>query len=218
MDFHDLKRLVALGEGQHIEFKRRMPRPERIAREAIAMANAHGGKLLLGVGDDGEIVGVRDSEEEAFALKEALREHCEPPLSFSIEPVPVTPKREVLVVDVPESPRKPHYLVLPGDGDSRSAYVRVADQSVEASREHVRVMKTSQEPRDVRFQFGDKERALMRYLDRHERITVQQFATLADIPLKVASQTLVLLTRASILRLHPGEKEDYFTLAYDVAD
>jgi predicted HTH transcriptional regulator len=220
MEAHDLRRLVALGEGQHIEFKRRMPRPERLAREAIALANAQGGRVLLGVGDDGEIVGVRDAAEEEFALRRAMEEHCDPPVNYLIESVPVTAKREVLVVDVPESPLKPHFLVIPDNGvpGSRTAFVRVGHQSIEASREAVRLMKKRGDRSDVRFEFGEKERALMRYLDRHERITVEQFATLADIPVRLASHTLVLLSRANLLRLHPGEREDYFTLAYDVAD
>ena len=56
LDLRDLQRLVALGEGLTIEFKRRVPRPARIAKEVIALANAQGGKLLLGVDDDGTIV------------------------------------------------------------------------------------------------------------------------------------------------------------------
>ena len=36
MTSDDVKRLAAMGEGQHLEFKNRVPRPERIAREVIA--------------------------------------------------------------------------------------------------------------------------------------------------------------------------------------
>jgi hypothetical protein len=56
----------------------------------------------------------------------------------------------------------------------------------------------------------------MRYLETYGQITVKQFASLAHIPPRKASHTLVLLTRANILRLHVGEKEDYFTLAYNL--
>ncbi len=216
MELHDLKRYVSFGEGTYIEFKRRVPAPERIAKEVIALANARGGKVFVGVDDDGTIRGVRDVEEERFALRQALDAHTDPPVPFEIEAVPVTPKREVLVVDIPESREKPHYLVgvENGNGKARTAYVRVADQSIEASREAVRLMKHERDPHDVRFEFGDKERVLMRYLDRHEQITVETFARLVDIPKRRASQTLVLLAKANLLRLHPDEKADYFTLAY----
>jgi predicted HTH transcriptional regulator len=97
MDLRDLKRYVSLGEGMHTEFKRRMPRPERIAKEAIAFANAAGGRIFLGVDDDGTIMGVRDAVEEEFALVQALTAHVAPAFLVRIERVPVTPKREVLV-------------------------------------------------------------------------------------------------------------------------
>src|SRR5690606_28111382 len=143
---------------------------ERIAREIIALANARGGKLLLGVDDDGTIVGLRDAEEERFVLRQALDTHCDPIVEVGLELVAVTAKREVLVVDVPESREKPHFLVgtTNGSAGTRVAYVRVGEQSVEASREAVRLMKFEREPHDVHFEFGEKERALMRYLDRHE--------------------------------------------------
>ena len=67
MTLEEIKRLVARGEGRHLEFKRRVPEPERVAKEVVAFANSGGGRLLLGVDDDGTIVGVRDSEEEEFS-------------------------------------------------------------------------------------------------------------------------------------------------------
>jgi predicted HTH transcriptional regulator len=219
MDLQDVKRYVSLGEGLHVEFKRRMPRPERIAKEVVALANAQGGHLFLGVDDDGTIVGLRDVLEEEFALLEALSAHVDPAVEVRLARVPVTPRREVLVVDVPASPDKPHYVIGNGaasEGDG-VAYVRVGASSVEASREAVRLMKHERAPRDVRFEFGEKERKLMTYLDRHERITVDGFAQLAGIPRRSASQTLVLLAKANVLRLHWEQGDDYFTLAYNAA-
>jgi len=211
MTLHELSRLASLGEGRSLEFKHKVPRPERIAKEIIAFANTHGGQLLLGVDDNGAILGVRDANEEEFALDEALKMHCEPPVAIRIEKIAVTNNREVLVVQVPESEAKPHYLILE---NSRCAYVRVDDMSVEASREKVRLMKSEHTHANVKFEFGDKELMLMRYLEQYGRITVTQFAKMAHLPRRRASQTLVLLARARIVILHSTGNEDYFTLAY----
>ena len=213
MTLRELTQLVTLGEGRHLEFKRRVPAPSRISKEAIAFANTGGGRLLLGVDDDGSLVGVRDAEEEEFALRQALHQHTDPPVEFSTERVPVTKKRDVIVVLVPPSPQRPHYL-HGHDNGTRTAYVRVEDMSVEASREAVRLMRIGGEERDVVFEFGEKEQALMRYLDTYGRITVEQFASLVGIAPRRASQTLVLLTRANVLRFHADARDDYFTLAY----
>ena len=216
MTLDELKRLVALGEGYHLEFKRRVPKPERIAKEIIAFANSNGGILLLGVSDDGTISGLRDVVEEQFDFERSLREFADPVPAFRLERVPVSHRREVLVVHVPESHSKPHYLPGRGNSPKGTAYVRVKDMSVEASREVIRLMRAPDDS-DVRFEYGDKEHALMQYLDQYEKITVDQFASLVDVPRRVASRTLVLLTRASILQIHPTERADYFSLAYDTA-
>jgi predicted HTH transcriptional regulator len=223
MTLDDLKRLVSLGEGLQIEFKHRVPRPDRIAREVIALANTRGGKVLVGVDDTGTLVGVKDPEEELYALREALDAHCEPPVRLAIEGVRVSRRREVLVVDVPESSQKPHFLVEEGGGDGapadpagevrRTAYLRYGSHSIEASREAVRLMRAERNASDVRFTFGDAEQLLMRYLERHERVTVRQYARLAALKERDASHALVLLTRARVLRHHADPAEDYFTAA-----
>ncbi|MFN3596499.1 MAG: helix-turn-helix domain-containing protein [Rubricoccaceae bacterium] len=216
MTADDLKRLVALGEGTHLEFKHRMPRAERLAREVIALANTAGGRVLLGVDDDGTLVGLKDADEELFVLEEALRTRIEPPVEVRIESVRVSRRREVLVVDVPASAARPHFLVWPpenGRTPPRAAFLRVADQSVEASREAVRLMRAEASGEPVQFTFGDAERRLLEYLDRHERITSAAYARLADLPPWRASKTLVLLTRAGVLRFHASAGEDYFTAA-----
>lgn len=217
MNVDDLKRLVSLGEGSHLEFKYRVPRPEKIAREVIALANSKGGKVLVGVGDDGSLVGLKDAEEELFSLQRALEGYCEPQIAVSIEGVRVSRRREVLVIDVPRSASKPHYLVRDAQNGSevngKKAYVRVGADSIEASREAVKLMKAERNPRDTTFTFGDDEQRLMRYLERYERVTVREYARLAGVPEKRASHTLVLMARANVLKLHPDPQEDYFTVA-----
>lgn len=214
MTQRELAQLVSLGESSHLEFKRRVPRPQRIAKEIIALANTSGGRLLLGVNDDGRIVGVRDAEEEEFALRRALKRYCEPLVEVRSERVPVENGRDVIIVHVEESVNKPHFLVSVDPDGARTAYVRVGDKSVEASREALNLMRTRNDRQDVTFQFGEKEQMLMRYLDSYGQITVEQFASLVDVSSHSASDTLILLTRANVLQLHTDDKQDYFTLAY----
>ena len=217
MTIDELTQLVALGEGLTIEFKNKVPNGERIAKEVIALANTRGGRLLVGVDDSGEIKGVRDSDEEEYALNEALSTLCRPAVSYSIERVPISKKRNVLLVKIPESKTKPHELIDPEKpGDRGTVYIRIDEMSMEASKEHVRLMRTQKRREDVVFEFGDKEQVLMRYLENYGQITVAQFARLANIPRRRASHTLVLLTKANVLQLHTDPKNDYFTLAYGV--
>jgi len=211
MHLNDVVRLAAMGEGLCIEFKKKVPTAERLSKEAIALANTEGGYILVGVEDNGQVTGVRDALEEEYVARGALDAHCDPLLHYTTERVRVTPKREVLVINIPKSDRRPHFL-RDEQGQRGVAYVRVDASSIEASREAVRLLRLREQEERVTFQFGHKEQLLMRYLDQYGRITVTQFAEMAGIPTRNASQTLVLLTRANVLRLHYDTRADFFTL------
>lgn len=214
MTLDHLRRLVARGEGQTIEFKRRVPSPDRLAKEVIAFANTSGGQLLLGVADDGQILGVKDSEEEEFSLRNALATFCRPAIEWASSRIPVTNKRDVIMVTIPSSRTKPHFLVDESDGMSGPAYVRIDDKSVEATPESVRLMKAEQSSNGVHFEFGDRELMLLKYLEQFGSVTVEEFAKLAHIEAPTASDVMVTLTRAGVLTQHREPRGDYYTLHY----
>lgn len=206
-----LKELVKKGEGEHLEFKLKSNHPEKIVREVVAFANSGGGKLLVGVGDDKAIKGVKDADEDEFTLTRAIDKYIYPKISFKKERVAVSPDRDVLVLTIPRSVDKPHYVV--DDTGNRQAYIRVEDKSIQASREMKEIMRRGRGERDISFQYGDKEEKLMKLLDEKESVTVDLFATFAGIPRKMASNTLVVMVLAKILEVHPHEMIDKFTMS-----
>jgi Predicted transcriptional regulator containing an HTH domain and an uncharacterized domain shared with the mammalian protein Schlafen len=216
MTARELEQLVDLGEGLSVEFKRRVPQPERIAKEIVALTNTHGGRIVLGVDDDGTIMGIDHASEEEFLLRQAVEAHCRPSVDYQTERIVVEPRCDVLVVTIPESSTKPHVVVSDPEEDREegAAYVRVEAKSVEASPETVQELREQKDRSGVTFEFGETESLLMRYLDDYGRISVSQLAQLADIPPERASQTLLRLTKADLLHLHPDEDGDYFTLNY----
>jgi len=214
MNLDGVKRIVARGEGQHIEFKRRVPSPERIARELIAFANTGGGTLLVGVDDDGTIVGVKDPEEEEYALRQAVRAHSRPLVKWRGYRVPLTRKRDVLVITVTASKTKPHFLAESPDGPSGPAFIRVDDKSLEASPETVALLRASQSHEGVFFELGEREMMLLRYLEQYGRVTADGWAQVADMNRTEAGDILVTMTRAGVLAQHQEDRGDYFTLHY----
>ena len=61
----ELLEIITNGENSGVEFKRDDLRPEQLAKEIVAMANFQGGRVILGVEDDGSISGLqRDNSEE----------------------------------------------------------------------------------------------------------------------------------------------------------
>jgi len=67
----------------------------------VAMANTAGGKILLGVRDDGTVKGFPDSNEQRARIQDIAR-NCDPPVKVLVQRV-----GEVMVVTVRESDAKP---------------------------------------------------------------------------------------------------------------
>lgn len=201
--------LAAKGEGQRIEFKKKATFPEKIVRELIAFANTSGGDLLIGVDDDGTVSGQRFIEEEVFVMEKAIKELIFPPLEYELFSLKLNEKKGVAVFKVGYSPKRPHYLK---EKDRKQAFIRVADRSVQASKEVWEILRRGKNPRDMVFTYGRKEEILMKALGESEKITLREFSKLANLPKFLASKTLVRLVLANVLQIHPQESEDYFTL------
>jgi hypothetical protein len=211
MELRLLKELVKKGEGEHVEFKLKSNHPEKIVREMVAFANTGGGKLFVGVGDDKTIKGLKDAEEDEYALTKAINKYIFPKINYKTEKIPISSDREVLLITIPRSVDKPHYVV--DESGARQAYIRVEDKSIQASREMKEIMRRGRGDRDIRFQYGEKEEKLMKLLDEKESVTVDLFAAFAGIPRKIASNTLVVMVLARILEVHPHEMIDKFTMS-----
>jgi predicted HTH transcriptional regulator len=173
-------------------------------REAVAFANTEGGTLLIGIDDDKTIRGLKFASEDEFALDQAFKKHCFPELIYNLEKITLESEREILVYTIPKS-NQMHRVIedLEEPESSGTAYVRVSDMSVKASREMREILKGRVRDRDVRFKYGDKENILMKYLEAHNHITVDEFCQMAKIPRRIASRTLVLLVLAKVLEIEP---------------
>ena len=209
MTLQDVKVLASKGEGLRIEFKKKATFPEKIVRELIAFANTSGGDLLIGVDDDGTVSGQRYIEEEIFVMEKAIKELIFPKLDYELYTLKLSEKKGVAVFKVPISTQRPHYLK---EKDRKQAYIRVADRSVQASKEVWEILRRGKTPKDMVFTYGRKEEILMKALAESERITLKEFSKLANLPRFLASKTLVRLVLANVLLIHPQESEDFFTL------
>lgn len=209
----ELDRLVSQGESKHIEFKRKLPQWPKLVREIVALANTEGGDLLIGVDDNGEIVGLKDPREIEEALEINLPLYMRPVPAYEISSVPLNRKRSVVRIAVPSSSAKPHLALEHPEDPRGNALIRLADSSVTASKEMYQLLKYEGRERNMRVEYGDKERLLMAYLEENSRITLAAFMKIAGINRQSASRTLVHLVKANVLRIEPGLEEDSFVQA-----
>lgn len=212
MTLRDLQDIVRPGESTHVEFKLRFPEPEKIIREAIAFANTKGGFILLGVDDDGSIRGIKDPEETEQEFVTAMETFGSPDLVYLIEEIILNRKKSVLLIRIPESKHKPHVIKNSKEFPKGMAFFRVGEHSIQASRELFHILRHSKKKEGTKFEFGKKEKLLMQHFEQNSFITRDEFCSIAGINPYVASRTLVILTRANLLRIEPGEKTDLFFL------
>jgi predicted HTH transcriptional regulator len=204
----NLKRQIFEGEGVSLDFKKTITSCEKIAKTMVSFANNVGGRLLIGVLDDGTIKGVKAEDEERYMITKAAHFFCRPALDPIFEEVYWDDKL-VLMVDIPESSDKPHYS-LAEDG-KWWVYIRVKDKSVLASKIVVDVLKQSASEEGVLIEYSSKEKALLEHLDKTERINIKQFCELLNIGRRRAQRILVNLVLTGVIRVHTTEKEEFYT-------
>ena len=208
---HDLKRIVSAGETDRVEFKIKVNHPEKIIREVVAFANAKGGILLIGVNDDGEIVGVKDPDEEMEVLNKYLRELVKPEIRFDTELIPVNKKRKVVLYKIRESRNKPHFVnPLPGSKNG-TAYFRFRDRTIQASPELLSVIrKRKRHKKGFLFEYGETEEQVIKNIHIREMMTIREMMEATGIEKKHLSKALVDLVLANVLEIEPRDGEDLY--------
>jgi len=201
------------GESSTLEFKRRISSYEKIAKEMTAFANTKGGYIIVGVDDDGTIVGVESDKGIIDQIEKASEFYVKPPLAPEIEIVSIYDK-DVIVCYIAESERKPHELVKEGVKVSAAqVYIRVGEQSLLASKEMKRLLSsTNPDAKPVRLIIGDKEKRLFAYMGKYGKATVKDFSKLVNISNRRSERLLVRLVKAGVLQIHIDTTHDYFTL------
>jgi ATP-dependent DNA helicase RecG len=103
MTKEELQGLISQGEGFHLEFKESISKG--LNKEIVAFANAKGGKVLVGVDDDGNLKNKSLDNGDRSKAQVAARE-CDPPIDIEI--ISIEGEPNVLVVEVKEGLNKPY--------------------------------------------------------------------------------------------------------------
>ena len=205
-----IESLIDQGEHEHQDFKYQITDARKIARSISAFANNSGGHLLIGVKDNGNIVGV-SSDEEIYMIEQAAQMYCQPEQQVHFKIYRVSGK-SVLKVDIDEAGDKP--VKAPDDNGQWRTYFRVADENVLASSTHVKVMQLKSEPvdDDVVINLTEKEEVLLDYLQDHGGITLSGYERLAHISFHAAQRTIVKLCEMGIVEIQYHNGQSLITL------
>ncbi|MFP3089550.1 putative DNA binding domain-containing protein [Treponema sp. TIM-1] len=128
----ELLEIIDNGENSGVEFKRDDLRPEQVAKEIVALANFQGGRLLLGVEDDGTISGISREDLETWIMDTVFNRYVHPLIIPFYEEIKIDEKRRVAVISFPQGTEKPYVLRNKG---REEIYIRLGSTSRLATRE-----------------------------------------------------------------------------------
>lgn len=202
---------IEQGEGTTIELKVMMPDVYKIARTISAFANTKGGKIIVGVTDDGEIVGVVDPAQVQSDFLAAATEICYPSIELTFDEYTEN-YLTVVVATIGESANKPHTVY--NHNGIEKVYIRTDAKTMPASKMVIKLLKEEflGELRPHRA-LTTKELGLVDYLHKRERITLKEFMQVMNLSKRRARRMLVDLVQEGILRVHDASKEDFYTLS-----
>lgn len=183
---HPIEALIEQGEHQQLDFKFEVSDSKKIARTLSAFANTDGGRLLIGVKDNGVVSGIR-SDEEYYMIEAASQMYTRPEVPFTATRWEMNGKT-VLEVYIAPSPDKPH--TAPDKDDKYKAYIRVADENILANDVLVLSWKKKHKPVGTLLKVSKPVEILFAWLDTHESINASQFCRIAHIKYPTARNIL----------------------------
>lgn len=210
--FSPLLSRIAQGEGLTLDFKQRIDSAAKIAKTLSAFANTAGGSLLIGVKDNGKIIGI-EPEEEYYMIDLAVRRYLMPSIPFEVE---VHSHEEKYVLEIKISSQTALRPILAVEDKVSQAYIRIGDQTRPASPLLYLLWKLEKKPLTLQYKYAEK--CLFAYLK--ENATIDEKTFLRILPPKLKKQARIVLaklTAAKILQITFLPDKEIFSLAPSVA-
>lgn len=207
-DEYYIQKLIDEGEHVHQDFKFAISDARKIAKSISAFSNTEGGRLLVGVKDNGKIAGVR-SEEEIYMIEAAAKMYCTPEVNISNKIFRVQGK-DVLEVCIEESKNKPVCAI---DENNKSwAYVRINDENILADTVFLNRWKHNKQEEKVIVTYSEREKYLLDILSKNKELTLNQCSRLSRIPRITTSRLLADFIRFDLVEQIFREHTFYFRL------
>ena len=216
-DLHYLQSLISEGEHQQQDFKYRVSDARKLAKSVSAFANTDGGRLLIGVRDDGNISGVRD-EEEIYMMHQAAFSYCRPEASIKFDTYHVAPPnsvsggqklRTIVVATVSPSEHRPVYAI--NENGSQRAYIRIADENIVASPVHLAAWRESQNPEGTMMTYTDSVKKILDAL-QDRSLSLNLIVRRTHIPRQKVITLLARLIRFRVVRWEYCNQQFWFCL------
>lgn len=172
-----VKQLIREGEHQQQDFKYRIDDSKKIARTLSAFANTDGGRLLIGVKDNGKITGV-DPTEEIHMIEAAADMYCKPKLEFQSR---VWQEDMKLVLEIVIEKHAERPVLSPDEAGKWKAYVRRKDHTLLANKILLNVWKLERFDQKRPEKIGEEETQLLHIIAQNPQITLSKIYRLSTL-------------------------------------
>ncbi|MFA5816832.1 MAG: RNA-binding domain-containing protein [Bacteroidales bacterium] len=203
-----IQALINEGEHQQQDFKFGITDSRKIARSLVAFVNTDGGRLLIGVKDNGVIAGVR-SEEEYYMIESAAQIYSKPEIRFESK-VWKEEGKTVMEIWVPPSPLRPHFVKE--EAGVWQAYVRSRDENIQADEVLITVWQKMKQKKGALIRYTKIEEELFQLFQTRDQITLSDFRKSARISSKQAVETLANLIVLRLIYQVVAAPESFFRI------
>lgn len=193
--------LIEEGEHEHQDFKYAISDARKIARSISAFANNDGGRLLIGVKDNGHIVGI-PNEEDIYMIEHAACHYCYPPQTVEMTAYAVEGGAVVLHASIPRAQHRPVYCLE--EGKRRVAYIRVADENIVAHELMVKAWELQSAPDYHPAALTDTDFSLLHYLEAEGQISPEDFMRKGYFSAATSRRCIVKLLSMGIIEMIHG--------------
>lgn len=201
-----VKHLIREGEHQQQDFKFRIDDSKKIARTLVAFANTDGGRLLIGVKDNGKITGV-DPTEEIHMIEAAAEMYSKPKLEFKSR-VWQEDMKLVLEISIEKAANRP-VLALDEEGKWK-AYVRRKDHTLLANKILLNVWKHERFDQKKPEKIGEEETQLLAMISDNPGITLSKIYRLSNLQKSTIDRLMVLFICWDLVSMEMNENGTFY--------
>ncbi len=203
-----IEKLVEQGEHICQDFKFEISDSKKIARSIAAFSNTKGGKLLVGVKDNGSIAGIR-SEEEIHMLQAAADMYCIPPVSLKFKEWEVLGK-QVLEVDIQTN--SDHLIQAPDKNGDYKVFIRMHDQNILANGIFIKAWERKKQALKVEIKYTEDEKNFLQEIKHQQPINWSQLRKRLDLKPARLNQMILDFMQIDIVELRISEKGYFYHL------
>lgn len=203
-----IKEFIKEGEHQRQDFKFRIDDQKKIARTLVAFANTDGGRLLIGVKDNGKITGI-NPEEEFHMIEGAAKLFCKPEVQFESR-IWQEDFRMVLEVNVPANPSREHKA--PDENGKWLTYIRRDDHTLTANKILLKVWNLERKGIPKPQAFAADEMLFLNAMKLEHAMTLAKLYRKVNLPKQKIDQLLSLFIYWNIISMHMSEEGTFYQL------